>query len=230
MENRLDQLKKDLVTDIKDLANSLSKADSFIGVVSQSFKFKEIQEKFIILRFLEEKRLSLNDFNLPIPTREEKQEILNQEGVFEDEEPVIFDFEVEPEENETTETQEDSVEEASTPEEAVEEKAPEEQNDSPVEPDSWEKEIQESADYDQIQEVKEVPPIVLDINDKIAFLNQLFLNDNESMDLVINTLNRIQDLTSSQQYLQDLKNEMGWDASQQEYLSRLETLVAKRFD
>lgn len=220
MENRLAQLKKDLVTDIKDLANSLSKADSFIGVVSQSFKFKEIQEKFIILRFLEEKRLSLNDFNLPIPTREEKQEILNQEGVFEDEEPVIFDFEVEPEENETTETQEGSVEE----------KAPEKQSDSPVEPDSWEKEIQESADYDQIQEVKEVPPIVLDINDKIAFLNQLFLNDNESMDLVINTLNRIQDLTSSQQYLQDLKNEMGWDASQQEYLSRLETLVAKRFD
>lgn len=72
-------------------------------------------------------------------------------------------------------------------------------------------------------------PIRLDLNDKIAFKTQLFKGDDESLSLVLRTLNRINDLSSSLTYLEELKNEMGWSNHDEEYLDRLRELVAKRF-
>lgn len=264
MDNKIEQLKKDLVQEIKDLAQALANADSYVGLLSNEIKFRALQEKFIVLKFLEQKKLNLEVFNFPIPTQKEKQEILEQDGAYEDEKPVVFDFEVEDNQphpakslaevkNEVTEEELDQEvekvlekaesllavnqhlapkeEQLPAEEETIDkENAEYDQQDHEEEKKTWKEDIYNSLNYDEVQAESSMPnPIKIDFNDKIAFLNQLFLNDEESMNLVIDTLNRISDIRSSNQYLEDLKREMGWHGAQEEYFERLRELVLNRF-
>ncbi|MBV7440200.1 hypothetical protein KRX57_02080 [Weeksellaceae bacterium TAE3-ERU29] len=266
MDNKLEQLKKDLVQEIKDLAQSIATSESYIGLLSNEIKFRSLQEKFIVLKFLEQRKLSLDVFDLPILTQDEKREVLEHEGFFEDEQPVIFDFDVKQEEEyieeETVEEKEDITEELldeeiervleeaekleevnkyltpsseDIPEEKEVEEEQQELKQENTEEEFDKNEINEGL-FDSISYDDTVPPenkikeISLDFNDRIGFLNQLFLGDEESMNLVINTLNRISDVRSSNMYLDDLKREMNWNEDQEEYFERLKELVLKRFD
>ena len=261
MNNKLEQLKKDLVQEIKDLAQSIATSESYIGLLSNEIKFRALQEKFIVLKFLEQRKLNLDIFDLPILTQNEKREVLEHEGFFDDEKPVIFDFDVEQEEEEIPNKNEEITEELLDKEvekvldeaEKLEEvnkyltpsnDISEEEIGEEPEPEltqEFPKEIEEEVEednglFDSISYDDTIPPenkikdISLDFNDRIGFLNQLFLGDEESMNLVINTLNRISDVRSSNMYLEDLKREMNWNDEQEEYFERLKELVLKRFD
>ena len=266
MNNKLEQLKKDLVQEIKDLAQSIATSESYIGLLSNEIKFRALQEKFIVLKFLEQRKLSLDVFDLPILTQNEKREVLEHEGFFDDEKPVIFDFDVKQEEekeeieeeipNKEEVTEElldeevekvldeaeklEEVNEYLTPSNDISEEEVEEESEPELTqefPEEIEEEIKEDNGlFDSISYDDTIPPenkikdISLDFNDRIGFLNQLFLGDEESMNLVINTLNRISDVRSSNMYLEDLKREMNWNDEQEEYFERLKELVLKRFD
>ena len=269
MNNKLEQLKKDLVQEIKDLAQSIASSDSYIGLLSNEIKFRALQEKFIVLKFLEQRKLNLDVFDLPILTQTEKREVLEHEGFFGDEKPVIFDFDVKQEEEIETEEEapnkneeiteelldeeiEKVLEQAEKLEEINKYLTPSPSNEPTEEeeikkepkpeltqefPEEIEEEIKENKNlFDSISYDDTVTPenkikdISLDFNDRIGFLNQLFLGDEESMNLVINTLNRISDVRSSNMYLEDLKREMNWNDEQEEYFERLKELVLKRFD
>lgn len=88
----------------------------------------------------------------------------------------------------------------------------------------------EEVESAHIEKNTSIIPIKLDLNDKIAFRSQLFNGDSESIDLVIETLNRIGDLSSSLQYLSELKKEMEWGEKEEEYIYRLKDLILKRFN
>ena len=86
MENQLDQLKNELVRDIKELATEIAKSNSFVGLISQEIKFKTLHEKFINLKFLERKNIGLDIFDQPIPVQDFfEDEDSNEEEFFTDE-------------------------------------------------------------------------------------------------------------------------------------------------
>ncbi|MDO5511029.1 MAG: hypothetical protein Q4F57_10060 [Weeksellaceae bacterium] len=95
MSEKLHQLKTELLVDIKKLASDIAQSESFVGLLSNEIKLKSIQEKFVVLKFLERRRLGLDIFDQPIPMPEEKLEIFStSEERFDDEEPLQFDFEL----------------------------------------------------------------------------------------------------------------------------------------
>lgn len=101
MENQLDQLKNELVRDIKELAAEIAKSNSFVGLISQEIKFKTLHEKFINLKFLERKNIGLDVFDQPILVQDFSEdedsgadEFFGDE-VFEDEKPKEYNFDKE---------------------------------------------------------------------------------------------------------------------------------------
>lgn len=102
MDNQLDQLKNELVRDIKELAAEIAKSNSFVGLISQEIKFKTLHEKFINLKFLERKNIGLDIFDQPIPVQDfsadeedsSSDEFFGDE-VFEDEKPKEYNFDKE---------------------------------------------------------------------------------------------------------------------------------------
>lgn len=101
-KNKLEQIKKDLVRQIKELSLDVSKSETFIGLLSNELKFRSLHEKFLALKFLEEKRLGLDIFDEPIPVLTEKEEIFSiGNEKFDDEKPneVIFEHKNEPKSN-----------------------------------------------------------------------------------------------------------------------------------
>lgn len=102
MENQLDQLKNELVRDIKELAAEIAKSNSFVGLISQEIKFKTLHEKFINLKFLERKNIGLDIFDQPIPVQDfsaDEEDSRSDEffgdDVFEDEKPKEYNFDKE---------------------------------------------------------------------------------------------------------------------------------------
>ena len=101
MDNQLDQLKSELVRDIKELATEIAKSNSFVGLISQEIKFKTLHEKFINLKFLERKNIGLDIFEQPIPVQnvfeneESNEDEFFTDEVFEDEEPKEYNFDKE---------------------------------------------------------------------------------------------------------------------------------------
>lgn len=101
-KNKLEQIKKDLVSQIKELSLDISKSETFIGLLSNELKFRSLHEKFLALKFLEERRLGLDIFDEPIPVSTEKEEIFSSGSErFDDEKPneVIFEYKNEPKSN-----------------------------------------------------------------------------------------------------------------------------------
>lgn len=93
MENQLDQLKKELVQEIKELATEIAKSNSFVGLLSQEIKFKTLHEKLINLKFLDRKHIGLDVFDQPIPMQEEKDEVYStSEERYEDEVAQEYNF------------------------------------------------------------------------------------------------------------------------------------------
>lgn len=250
----IDQLKQELVVEIKALAEEISKSNSYIGLLSNEIKFRSLHEKFINLKFLERKHIGLEIFDQPIPLKEEKMEIFSSdEERFEDENVIEFDFKKNYETQEETPIHNDVEQESATEnskttviqskepetqvENSTEEKIDAHEDVAANETNEFVEEKHETNlsfdpvdDYaDLVPEKKFIPKIQLDFNDRIAFLNQLFDGDSESMDLVFKTLNHMETFSDSRSYLHDLKSEMNWH-DQEEFLERLEELIAKRFD
>ena len=93
MENQLDQLKLELVQEIKELAAEIAKSNSFVGMLSQEIKFKTLHEKLINLKFLERKHIGLDVFDQPIPMHDEKDEVYStSDERYEDEIAQEYDF------------------------------------------------------------------------------------------------------------------------------------------
>ena len=258
---KLDQLKQELVQEIKDLAADIAKSNSYIGLLSNEIKLRSLSEKFINLKFLERKRIGLVIFEAPIQIIEEKEEVfsttderyddeLAQEFIFEDKKPTqntdvedVKEIDSDFEENvlEFSEDRIAAIENTVEIEESINVDKKEEINDSVENQENTELkiEVEDSKTNNSTSEVEDFydlfphksnfPKIQIDFNDRIAFLNQLFNGDSESMGLVINTLNHMESLSDSKFYLKDLKKEMDW-ADKEEYLERLEELVIKRFD
>ena len=242
----IDRLKEELVTEIKDLAEDIARSNTFVGLLSNEIKFRSLHEKFINLKFLERKHIGLEIFDQPVPDKDESS--WEAEETFDDEESIVYNFEddhQEPLTVEETENFNDEIfsEEQAEPEEeilldeVIEEETVEFQEEteeevfmeeaSEPEPSQFFDPVDDYADL--VPSKKDYPKIQLDFNDRIAFLNQLFDGDSESMELVINTLNHMESLSDSRAYLKDLKTEMDW-RYQDEYLERLEELIAKRFE
>jgi len=266
MENQLDQLKQELVQEIKDLATEISKSNSFVGLLSQEIKFKSLHEKFINLKFLERKHIGLDVFDQPIPMHDTKEDIYStSKEDFDDDESQELNFErkeldetssaekkkvsndfnenvmqfseerireiedgIEPEDFEST-TQE-NIE--TTQNEIFEYKHSSKTDESKEQvTKSFDEEIEAySVDFAEfLPKSSALPKIQVDFNDRIAFLHQLFEGDNETMDLVFNTLNHLESVSDSNSYLKDLIQEMNW-VNKEEYIGRLQELIHKRFD
>lgn len=233
MNKQLPQLKTELVQDIKELATALQTCETFSGVLSYENKLKSLYEKFVLLKFLEQKNLSpevLPQFAettelaaqikesetkpTPVATSQVERELIAKEPSQnstaeieeEEEKPVFYDFkthQVLREEEKTVVA--DFSQEDDEPEETPQNTP----NNSPI--------------YN-------IPPMVLDFNDRIGFLNQLFLGDDEFMESTLDILNRISDPNSTQMYLNDLEQEMHLDEDKREYFERLKELALKRFE
>lgn len=274
-----EQLKQDLVLEIKDLAAEIAKSNTFVGLLSNEIKLRSLHEKFINLKFLERKHLGLDIFDQPIQTESEKEEIFSTDNErFEDEPVVEFSFKssgnnnaeipAEPikqgelqdnfHETETFESEKETIQEdeqknysINFEEESVEPTAEEnlmyqddsesdnlnsESLDTSSAPSTAPSEPAEPFFYEPQDDFSDLlpshskwPKIHLDYNDKIAFLNQLFYGDSETMDLIMSTLNHMESLSDSRIYLKDLKREMDWN-NKEEYLERLDELIVKRFE
>lgn len=183
MNKNLDEIKKELTEEIKSFAAEIAHVNSFNGLLLQEIKLRSWYEKFIVVKYLDKKRILGADLDLatdlplvsPAETEREETPVFHQLGEQKEE---IFERDLE---------------------------VPQPESNSVL------------------------SPIRLDLNDKIAFRAQLFKGDGESLDLVLKTLNRINDLPSSLTYLKELKNEMGWENHDDEYLERLRELIVKRF-
>lgn len=184
MNKNLDEIKKELTEEIKSFAGEIAHVNSFNGLLLQEIKLQSWYEKFIVVKYLDRKRILGADLDLPtdLPLSLPK-EILDEEDT-----PVFHQLQ-------------EQTEDVS----------------------------QRDLEVPQPESNSVLSPIRLDLNDKIAFRAQLFKGDGESLDLVLKTLNRINDLPSSLTYLKELKNEMGWGNSDDEYLERLRELIVKRF-
>lgn len=199
----IDQLKTELVSEIKELATDLAQSSSYVGLLSNEMKFRALHEKFINLKFLERKHIGIDIFDEPIPVIEEVEETQpdNQET------EILVEQETAQEETFIQEVIKDDISEIEETQESLD----------------------EIDDYTDLLPPKNGKKIQIDFNDRIAFLNQLFNGNEQSMELSINTLNQMSSLSESKEYLQDLKAQMNWK-NKEEYMERLETLIAKRFD
>lgn len=206
MEKNIDQLKQELVHEIKDLAAEIAKSNSFVGMLSNEIKFRALHEKFINLKFLERKHIGLDVFDQPIPLKEEKQEVFSDAEIFPDETIHEYDFQSEQEVDISDLENEINIE-------SHEIENPEDLQD----------------DFTDLLPQKQFPKIKIDFNDKIAFLNQLFVGEASKMDFVMDTFNQMNSLHDARLYLSDLKHEMDWK-NKEEYVERLETLIVKRFE
>ncbi|MDO5656118.1 MAG: hypothetical protein Q4G27_08270 [Flavobacteriaceae bacterium] len=246
----IEQLKQELVQEIKILAEDIAKSNSFVGLLSHEIKFRSLHEKLINLKFLERKHIGLDIFDGPAPLRDvdNSYDIENAENIEsientasntvftpESHEKDILDATTEQSYN--TEDSDDFVrfEDASTLETIEEDQDwVENENLESLDRDNSNSENGETQNRNDdftefLPQRSNLPKIQLDFNDRIAFLNQLFDGDNESMDLIVNTLNHIESLNDSRTYIRDLKREMNWEGKE-EYIERLEELVTKRFD
>lgn len=240
----IDQLKQELVQEIKTLADDLAKSNSFVGLLSNEIKFRSLHEKFINLKFLERKHIGLEIFDQPIPVSSDKEEIFKtSENRYDDEELVEFEFKND--KHTADNVAHTGIEKEEIPEKIVHDNSEildaesvhevvienHEIADKVIdETSNYKTKIEEiSDDFSDLLPKKQFPKIQLDFNDRIAFLNQLFDGDSESMELVMNTLNHMESLSDSKNYLKDLKKEMDW-RHKDEYVERLVELVEKRFD
>lgn len=252
MENhQVEKLKKELVQEIKDLALEISKSNSFVGLLSQEIKFKTLHEKFINLKFLERKHIGLNIFDEPIPMLD-KHEVLSlenedyddeteddfQENVINYSENKIEEIELENQDLDKKYIQEEIpqdediyVEDENSDELKIMDEDEGLDNEKPYQ-STFSEEIA-NLSIDDVEEFlpkqSHLPKIQLDFNDRMAFLHQLFDGDAQALDLVINTLERIDNVSDSKSYISDLVQEMSWQ-NKQEYIERLEELILKRFD
>lgn len=270
MKRELDDLKKELVVEIKELAADIASSNSYVGLLANEIKFRSLQEKFINLKFLERKHYGLEIFESdrfveavdePIPDIEDTAEDIDTAITLKDQNPAqemaisVSVQQVNKEEIEAT--QEDKVENNMTVEEPSSVLQTADNNAFNKETNALDKEnefntlestsplfkpektniaeepqavIESAVEPNNIMpQSKAVPPIQLDFNDQLAFQFQLFDGDEESMDMVIRTLNAIQTLADSKKYLADLQHEMDW-VNKDEYVERLEELVIKRFE
>ncbi|MXV37124.1 hypothetical protein GO491_00320 [Flavobacteriaceae bacterium Ap0902] len=267
MKRDIEDLKKELVVEIKALAADIASSNSYVGLLANEIKFRSLQEKFINLKFLERKRYGLEIFDSNMPEEatielddfkteresllwdsdtpqkmELKQEVSTEENTKknikeETEEPDVLEEITDEIVEKTYEAQqvEESVNPIVTQEryEEIREES-EDVSKSEIEQETTQEEalnpIMASDNYDDlVKEQKRYLPLQLDLNDQLAFQYQLFDGDQESMNMVIRTLNAIHSMTDSKKYLTDLQHEMQWE-DKKEYVERLEELVDKRFE
>lgn len=80
MNERLEKTQKELTAEIKKIASEIAKTDSFIGLIANELKIRELHEKLLILKFMERQRLDFNDFEQPLPPEIEEAEMEEPEA------------------------------------------------------------------------------------------------------------------------------------------------------
>lgn len=87
---------------------------------------------------------------------------------------------------------------------------------------------QEKEEIVEMASEKSLPNITLNLNDKIAFQNQLFNRDEALFQEAVNRLNATQSLEEVQSVLKPYAIQFAWE-SKEEFVQRFEELIEKRF-
>lgn len=93
------------------------------------------------------------------------------------------------------------------------------------------KPIEPVAPVSLIQETssrKEYPKLIVNINDKFRFINELFKTKSNEYHIAIEQLNAVNSLDEANAYLKDLKEIYGWD-DENEMVKKIISLTHKRF-
>lgn len=93
------------------------------------------------------------------------------------------------------------------------------------------KPIEKSSVVQPVQEnhtKKQYPKIVININDKFRFINELFKVNAKEYDIAVEQLNAVNSLDEAKAYLRGLKSIYGWD-DEHETVKKIYVLAHKRF-
>lgn len=93
------------------------------------------------------------------------------------------------------------------------------------------KPIEPVAPVSPIQETsskKEYPKLIVNINDKFRFINELFKTKSNEYHIAIEQLNAVNSLDEANAYLKGLKEIYGWD-DESEMVKKITSLTHKRF-
>jgi len=101
---------------------------------------------------------------------------------------------------------------------------------------SVENELENEVKKETLEVSKSFPPkylskkINLDLNDRFAFISQLFNGNAQDLDVFIQVLNQTQSLQEAKSIIETVKMKQNWTSMQDEFVERLEELNEKRFD
>jgi hypothetical protein len=92
----------------------------------------------------------------------------------------------------------------------------------PIEP------ITPAASVQEVSVKKEYPKLIVNINDKFRFINELFKTNSNEYHIAIEQLNAVNSLDEANAYLKGLKEIYGWD-EENEMVKKIIGLTHKRF-
>jgi len=101
---------------------------------------------------------------------------------------------------------------------------------------SVENELENEVKKETLEVSKSFPPkylskkINLDLNDRFAFISQLFNGNAQDLDVFIQVLNQTQSFQEAKSIIDTVKMKQNWTSMQDEFVERLEELNEKRFD
>jgi hypothetical protein len=101
-------------------------------------------------------------------------------------------------------------------------------------PDTKEKNIQaptkpEKANTQEKESTKGLKPLVIGLNDKFRFINELFAQNNSEYNIALEQFNNLRTWSDTEIYLNSLKNLYGWKENS-EVIKYFYALIKKRFD
>ncbi len=158
----INNTKVELMDEVKNLCSQIQKVQTFSGLISLQSRVSEINEKLIVLKYLDQKSILSDSVNVSFG--KSNVEVAN---------------EVKNEVN--------------------------------------------------ISGVVKYPAIALNLNDRIAFQNQLFNKDKNLLEKAIKKLNKTSSFSEAKEILYNYSIEFNWE-SKEDFAHRIETLVEKRFN
>lgn len=240
-----------VLEDIKAIAEELSRIQSFSGLLAHQQKIQNLYEKYIFLKQFNNSKYqyALDDSEIneimnevsrgdsftdksfddtaliqgleELEDLEEEiqlQNIQSNDNDQEDMNPVIEEtleaVQLKDTEGEAAEKEENGFEEEDK-EEARKEKL------SPLNI--------EIAEIKPTVKDKKLTPVILDFNDSIAFISQLFNGSKTDMDKEFEELNKTHTLEEAKKWVEDMFHKYDW-RDKEEYVERLSALIVRRFE
>ena len=212
----------DLLLEINKLGEELSKIKTETGLLMHQHKIQSVYEKFIFFKTLQNEKLNLSNFRREpgqesfdylneTETQESLTEIkpkeIKQEPIQVAEIEPNITFEVEPKINSIQETEKEKITEI------ILEK------------------IEEPKKINKIilaEPKKNLPKIQLTLNDRIAFIAQLF-GEAEKCTAAVEALNHLDNKEDSLKLFSELNEKFNWK-NKTEFSDRLKELIENRFN